>query len=85
MRICDLKNREVINSCNCKILGYVSDVDMDLFTGKVNAIIVPGPGKILNFFGREDEYVIPYDCICKIGDDIILVNVCEDKVLCKIF
>ncbi len=45
---------------------------------------MPGPSKIFSFFGRENEYVIPYDCICKVGPDVILVNVCEEKVLCKI-
>ncbi len=84
MRICDLKSKEVINSCNCKILGFVTDVDIDMFTGKVNSIIVPGPCRIFGFLGRENEYVIPYDCICKVGPDVILVNVCEEKVLCKI-
>ena len=55
-----------------------------MYTGKVLAIIVPGPSKVFGFFGREDEYIIPYECICKIGPDVILVNVCEEKVLFKI-
>lgn len=84
MRICELRDKEVINSCDCKILGFVVDVDIDMYTGKIQAIIVPGPSKIFSFFGRENEYVIPYDCICKVGPDVILVNVCEEKVLCKI-
>ena len=67
MRICDLKNKEVINSCDCKILGFVTDVDIDVYTGKLNAIIVPGPCKVFGFLGRENEYIIPYDCICKIS------------------
>ena len=55
-----------------------------IVTGKILAIIVPGPSKVFGFFGREDEYIIPYECICKIGPDVILVNVCEEKVLFKI-
>lgn len=84
MRICELKDKEVINSTDCKILGCVMDVDIDIYTGRINAIILPGPGRIFSFFGRENEYVIPYECICKIGPDVILVNVCEEKVLCKL-
>ena len=83
MRICDLKNKEVINAVDCKILGYVSDIDVDLCSGKVLAIIVPGPGKLLGFLCRESEYVIPYECISKVGSDIIIVNVCEDRILVK--
>ncbi len=84
MRICDLKDKEVINSVDCKILGFVADVDIDMYTGKILAVIVPGPCKIMGFLGRDNEYVIPYDCICKVGPDVILVNVCEEKVLFKI-
>ena len=62
MRICDLKNKEVINSNDCKILGFVVDIDVDLYTGRVISIIVPGPGRVFSFFGRENEYVIPYEC-----------------------
>lgn len=84
MRICELKNKEVINATNCEILGCVSDVDLDLCSGKITALIIPGPGKILGFLCRENEYVIPYECVVKIGEDIILVNVCPEKVLMKI-
>ena len=84
MRICELKNKEVINSADCKILGYVADIDFDLCNGKIIAIIVPGPGKMFGFLCRESEYIIPYECITRIGQDIILVNVCVDKILCKI-
>ena len=62
----------------------VADVDFDLCNGRVLAIIVPGPGKVLGFLCRESEYIIPYECITRIGPDIILVNVCIEKVLCKI-
>ena len=48
------------------------------------SIFVPGPGRVFSFFGRENEYVIPYECICKVGPDVIIVNVCEEKVLCKL-
>ena len=34
MRICELKQREVINVKDCKRLGFVGDVDFDISTGK---------------------------------------------------
>ena len=39
MRICELKQREVINVKDCKRLGFVGDVDFDISTGKMLAII----------------------------------------------
>ena len=79
MRICELKQREAINVKDCKRLGFVGDVDFDISTGKMLAIIVPGPGCVWGFLGREKEYIIPFCDICQIGDDIILVRLKEER------
>ena len=39
MRLCELRQKEVINSCNCKRLGCVVDLEVNLCTGNVEAII----------------------------------------------
>lgn len=77
MRIWDLKQKEVINVKDCRRLGYVGDVDFDICTGCLLAIIVPGPGCVWGFLGREKEYIIPFCNICQIGDDVILVELRE--------
>ena len=41
MRIAELRYKEIINVSNGHRLGFVSDVDMDVVNGKVNALIVP--------------------------------------------
>ena len=53
MRICELKQREVINVKDCKRLGFVGDVDFDISTGKMLAIIVPGPGCVWAFWAGK--------------------------------
>ena len=81
MRFFDLKHKEVINVQSCRSLGCVSDLDIDCKTGCIQAIIVPGPGKMLCLFGRESEYVIPWECVRQIGEDIILVEIREERCL----
>mgnify|MGYP000295449204 CR=1 FL=1 len=81
MRLCELREKEVINTCDCKRLGCVTDVVIDLCRGSLEAIIIPGPGKICGFLGSDSEYIIPFECIKKMGDDIILVEICEEKFL----
>ena len=83
MRVCDLKQKEIINTCTCKSLGCPIDVEFDCHTGRIEALIVPGPGKICSLLGRDSEYIIPWDCILQIGEDIILVEIKEDKCLQK--
>ena len=84
MRIYDLKQKEVINVKDCRRLGYVGDVDFDMKTGCMLALIDPGPGCICGFLGREKENVIPFCDICQVGSDIILVDVKEKDVAEKV-
>lgn len=79
MRLFELRQKEVINTCTCRSLGCVSDVDIDECSGCIRAIIVPGPGKFCSFLGHDTEFFIPWKCICQIGCDIILVEIDEDQ------
>jgi len=56
-------------------LGYVCDVLFNILTGQITALVVPGPCRFFGLFGREDDYIIPWDCIRKIGEDIILIQI----------
>ena len=78
-----LREKEVINTGNCRRLGCVVDLVVDMKKGCVQAIVVPGPGRLCGLFGYDSEYVIPFECICKVGPDIILVDICEEKFLCE--
>lgn len=73
-RLADLRCREVINLCDGCRMGYVGDVEIDILCGRVVALIVPGRARFFGLFGREDDYIIPWECIEKIGEDIILVR-----------
>lgn len=84
MRIEELRQKEVINCCDCKILGYPCDLDFDMCTGCIKAIIVQGPSKWCGLVCSDYEYVIPFKCISQIGPDIILVKVDEKEVKKKV-
>jgi len=77
----DLRQKEVINTNDGTRFGFVSDLEIDIAKGQVLAVIVPGPGRVLGVFGRDQEYRIPWDMINKIGDDIILVECGTEQVL----
>ncbi len=74
MKISELRCKEVICVADGRRLGYVCDVQVEIPQGCVKAIVVPGPCRILGLFGRHDDYVIPWNCIRRIGPDIILVE-----------
>lgn len=70
----DLKLKEVINVIDGKRLGGITDIEIDVASGRLTAIVVPGNGKFLGLFGRSEEVVIPWEKINKIGFDVILVE-----------
>jgi YlmC/YmxH family sporulation protein len=73
----DLAEKEVITYKDGRNLGPISDIEVDLEEGRVEAIIVPVPGKFLSFFSRDNDYVIPWKNIVNIGVDVILVELKE--------
>ena len=73
-RIVELRNKEVINSCNGCRIGFVDDVEVDTITSQVKSIIVFGKPKGLGLFGRCEDIVVPWSDIKLIGEDTILVD-----------
>ena len=73
-RVYDLGCREVINLRDGARLGYVGDVEVDIETGSVRSIVIPGRLRLFGLLGREEDKVIPWTAIEKIGSDLILVR-----------
>ena len=70
----ELRYKEVIDVHSGFRLGYVCDVEFDDKEGKIVSLITPGKLRFFGLFGKEDDYVLPWSCIVKIGKDIILVE-----------
>ncbi|HHY45040.1 MAG TPA: YlmC/YmxH family sporulation protein [Firmicutes bacterium] len=77
IRASDLATRDVVNTVDGRRLGNIVDVELDLTNGRIVAVIVPGQPKMLGVFGRSDDYVVPWENIKKIGEDVILVEISE--------
>lgn len=73
-RFSEFRCKEVINVRTGTRLGFVCDAEFDWPEGRVRALIVPGRAKYLGLFGREDDYILPWECISRIGEDLILVE-----------
>lgn len=69
----DLRMLDVVNIGDGRRLGNVYDLDLDVETGKILAIILPGEGGIFGF-GRRPDIEIPWDRVVRIGIDVILVD-----------
>ena len=81
IKITELQCKEVICVSDGRRLGFVSDVEVEIPKGQVLSIVVPGPGRLMGVLGNKCDFVIPWNCIRKIGPDIVLVDVKPDDCL----
>ncbi|WP_145409929.1 YlmC/YmxH family sporulation protein [Paenibacillus xylanexedens] len=79
VKISDFQTKEVINITDGKRLGQISDLELDLRQGRIEAIVVPGSSRFMGLFGGGTDLVIPWRNIVKIGSDVILVKMDEIK------
>ena len=73
-RSSELRSREVVNISDGRRLGLINDFEIDMATGQIKAVVVPGPSKLIRIFTRSEDMVIPWERIIKIGIDVILVE-----------
>ena len=74
--------KEVICVSDGRRLGYISDACVEIPSGNITAIIVPGPCRCFGLLGPGDEYIIPWERICRIGPDIVLVDTRPEECRC---
>jgi YlmC/YmxH family sporulation protein len=80
VKISDFQIKDVVNVSDGKKLGNIGDIDINLTTGKIDAVVVSGAGKVLGFFGKDEDIIIPWKNILKIGEDVILVRYKDQEV-----
>lgn len=74
LKLSDLRERDVVNVADGRRIGAVGDVEIDVQTGRITAVVVPGAARFLGLFGTDGDYHIPWSDIVTIGEDVILVN-----------
>lgn len=74
VKISEFQIKDVVNVADGKRLGNIGDIEINLTTGKIEAVVISGSGRVLGFFGKDDDVVIPWKNILKIGQDVILVR-----------
>lgn len=81
MKCClsDLRYKEVIDLTTGQRLGYVCDAEIDLEQGKIVSLIVPGQKKLGGLLSGDDDYILPWESISRLGEDIILAEVAAQQ------
>jgi YlmC/YmxH family sporulation protein len=74
LKISEFQMKDVVNVSNGRKMGHIADLEINLTTGRIDAVIIPGAGRMMGFLGRDNDIVIPWKDIVKIGKDVILVR-----------
>ena len=77
-----LQCKEVVCLSDGRRLGYIRDVCIELPAGTIASVIVPVACRFPVFWGRQEDYIIPFSAIRRIGPDIVLVDIKPESCRC---
>lgn len=69
----ELRCKDVINAADGRRLGKITDLVFSGETGKIKGIVVPYLKR--SVFSKNQEIFIPWRCVGKLGEDVIIVDV----------
>ncbi|GEL75958.1 YlmC/YmxH family sporulation protein [Tenuibacillus multivorans] len=75
MLLSQLQTKDIINVENGEKIGFINDLEVDVAVGVVLALVITTQSKWFGIFGQEEEMLIRWSHIEKIGEDVILVRV----------
>ena len=78
-RITHLRDKELINVNNGTRYGYVGDLEVDLESGRILSLVIPGRLRLLGLLGRSKDRIFPWESVRRFGEDIILVDMPEEQ------
>ena len=73
-RVSELRYKEIINVSDGSRYGWVGDVEVDLESGQVRSLVVPGRLRLFGLLGREEDRVFPWEAVRRFCADTILVE-----------
>ena len=73
-RIADLRTKQVVCVKNGCVLGYISDVEINTTSGRIDNIVIFGKLRLFGLLGRDEDIIIPWSEIEVIGRETVLIN-----------
>ena len=73
-RITQMCRKEIVDIRTGNCYGTLGDLEVDLDSGEIRSLVVPGRLRLFGLLGRERERVFPWGAVRCFGEDIILVD-----------
>ena len=72
MRISDLQSKNIVNMVDGRNVGSIIDANVDK-AGNIESLVIETNKKFLSF-SKDDDLLVLWKDIAKIGEDVILIN-----------
>lgn len=73
MRLSDLQTKTIVNVKDGRNIGSIVDVNINS-DGNIESLVIEAPKRMLSF-SKDNDMVVKWKEINKIGNDVILVDV----------
>lgn len=73
MRLSDLQTKTIVNVKDGRNIGSIVDVNINS-DGNIESLVIEAPKRMLSF-SKDNDIVVKWKEINKIGNDVILVDV----------
>lgn len=74
MKLSEIESKDVVNVINGSKLGKVIDLEVNIESGKIEKLIVANQLRFSSFFNSNNNVVILFEDIIKVGKEVIIVN-----------
>ena len=74
LRFGQLRLKEVIGIGDGSRFGYIGDLELEPDSGQIRALVIPGRLRLFGLLGREEDMVIPWECVKRFGEDTVLID-----------
>lgn len=72
MRLSDLQSKNIVNMVDGRNIGSIIDANVDK-AGNIESLVIEANKKFLSF-AKDDDLLVLWKDIAKIGEDVILIN-----------
>ena len=72
MRLSDLQSKNIVNMVDGRNVGSIIDANVDK-AGNIEQLVIETNKKFLSF-SKDDDLLVLWKDIAKIGEDVILIN-----------
>ena len=72
MRLSDLQSKNIVNMVDGRNVGSIIDANVDK-AGNIESLVIETNKKFLSF-SKDDDLLVLWKDIAKIGEDVLLIN-----------